>query len=79
MEFAGTHGLSKTMHDPLPGSWIPQVFHVFSRIPRLWGLSGGPLYTLFHVYSDKSGPMGEALFKLFAVFLHLFGQGAGVP
>ena len=44
-----------------------------------WGLSGGPLYTLFHVYADKSGPMGEALFTLFAVFASLFGQGAEVP
>ena len=29
--------------------------------------------------SDNFGPMGEALFTLFAVFWPPFGQGAGVP
>ena len=53
-------------------------FHVFSRIPRLRGRFGGPLYTLFHVFADNFGAMGEALFTLFAVFGPLLGQGAGV-
>ena len=59
---------------PTPCSWrVGGFVHVFSRIPRLWGLSGGPVCTLFHVVPIIWGPV------LFAVFAPLLVQGAGEP
>ena len=57
------------------GGFVFTCFLVFRGFGAFWRAS---LHAISRD-SDDSGPMGKALFTLFAVFGPLFGQGAGEP
>ena len=42
-------------HRPHVAGGSADLFHVYSRNPRLWGLSGGPFYTLFRILPGFGG------------------------
>ena len=49
-------------------------FHMFSRIPRLWGLPGGPLYALFHVVCIILGPWARHFSRYLQCFCDVLGR-----